>query len=238
MGRTFGSSEKKRLLVIEDNDSLCNSLKESLQSSGHDVELLFNGVDIPRKMERSSFHLVVLSLELPDKNSLYWIKWLKSYYPCIPVIITSKNITPESRLQNLESGARDYIIKPFLNEELLIKIKFFLGGNTYNTQQQSIIEIGDFSLDIANKQIIKHDEIIPLTQLECKILQLLHMNVGIPLDREDLMWQTMGVRYVHSNRSIDTHINRLRKKIEDIPSKPIYIRTLRGRGYCFHLPER
>jgi DNA-binding response OmpR family regulator len=106
-----------------------------------------------------------------------------------------------------------------------------------NDARQSVIQIGDFTLDTITNCINKDNETIPLTRLECKILQLLYINAGMPLSREDLMWQTMGIRYVPSNRSIDTHVNRLRKKIEKVPADPLYIRTVRGRGYCFHLPR-
>lgn len=233
------SQNKKRLLIVEHDRLLYESLDEILCSNGFEVDLLSNGESIPGKMERNRFDLIVLSLSSLKKDGFYWMKWLRNYYPSVPVIFISSKMKPEDRLSGLQAGARDYICKPFHFDELLIRIKFLVSEYSFklNSQQKSsVIEIGDFNFDSKNGSIERHGEYIPLTELECKILRLLYINVGLPMSREDLMWQTMGVRYVPSNRSIDTHINRLRKKIEDVPSQPVYIRTLRGRGYCFSLP--
>lgn len=227
---------RKRLLLVEDDRPLCESLEEILSAHHYEVSALLSDGSIPRVMERSSFNLVILGIQLPEEAVFYWMKWLKSYYPYIPVIILSSRVAPEYRVQALESGARDYIVKPFHHQELLIRVKFAL-EEMANDARQSVIQIGDFTLDTITNCINKDNETIPLTRLECKILQLLYINAGMPLSREDLMWQTMGIRYVPSNRSIDTHVNRLRKKIEKVPADPLYIRTVRGRGYCFHLPR-
>lgn len=238
MSMSLSWAAKKRLLVVEDDECLCNFLGKSLSHYGYEPELLLSGEGIPRKMERDHFNLIVLDIQLPGKDGFYWMKWFRNYYPYVPIIIISAKREPEDRLEGLKAGACDYVIKPFHDEELLIKIRSALNGGIQKTETQlNVIEIGDFTLDTVNGLIIKGAETLPVTQLECKILQLLYMNTGTPMNREDLMWQTMGVRYVPSNRSIDTHINRLRKKIETIPAKPAYIRTVRGRGYCFYLPQ-
>lgn len=228
---------KKRLLVVEDDELLCKFLGKSLRADGYETDLLLSGEEIPRKMERNSFNLVVLDLNLPGKDGFYWIKWFKNYYPGVPIIIISSKVSPEDRVSGLAAGAHDYVLKPFQCEELSLKVKFLLNQFPHVSRQQPpLIEMGDFLLDTANNAVIRHGCNIQLTQLECKILQLLHMNIGLTVSREDLMWQTMGMHYLPSNRSIDTHINRIRKKIEDVPSRPAFILTMRGKGYCFALP--
>jgi len=232
------SAAPKRLLLIEDDELLSRALTESLVSQGYQVDALATGEGIPRMMERNSVNLIILDIQLPGKDGLYWLKWFKSYYPSVPVILVSSRVQPEERVEGLQAGAHDYLVKPFHDQELLIKVQYFLKqGKTHQETHQAVIKIGDFTLDTINNVVIKNGFQTPLTELECKILQLLHMNAGMPLSREELMWQTMGIRYVPSNRSIDTHINRLRKKIEDAPANPTYIRTVRGRGYCFYLPN-
>jgi len=227
----------QRLLVVEKDGELCDFLEKNLSDSSFDVEQLVSIDDFPRALERNAFHLIVLGIHLGEDTIFYWLKWLKSYYPATPVIATAIKVQPKIRLETLVAGAYDYLTAPLLNEELLIKINSYF---KYQNREfhSSLMKIGDCTVDPVNVCIVKNGKSISLTKLECKILQLFYINVGIPLSREDLMWQTMGIRYVPSNRSIDTHINRIRMKIEDTPCNPTYIRTVRGRGYCFHLPEQ
>ena len=232
----LNSTAQKRLLVVEDDELLSQTLTSSLSSHGHDVEALLTGEDIPRAMERSNFQLIILDLQLPGRSGLYWLKWFKNYYASLPIIIISARTKPEQRVEGLQEGALDYLVKPFHYQELLIKVDYFLKQKVQEPES-SILTIGDFTLDTVNHFILKGGIQIPLTALECKILQLLALNAGTPLSREELMWQTLGIRYVPSNRSIDTHINRIRNKIETVASEPAYIRTVRGRGYCFYLPN-
>ncbi|HHC75339.1 MAG TPA: response regulator transcription factor, partial [Thiothrix sp.] len=100
------------------------------------------------------------------------------------------------------------------------------------------LTIGNVTVNTEEKYVDKKSEKLSLTNLECKILQLLYLNAGIPLSRDEIMQQSMGMQYLPTNRSIDIHINRLRNKIEETPKHPQYIKTIRGKGYCLYLPKQ
>lgn len=226
----------KRILIVEDDEILCQFLQKSLTKRGYGVDLLHNGESLPKLLERHSIHLLVLDIILPNKDGIYWLRWIQQYYPNIPVIITSVKDKPAERLAGLQAGARDYLIKPFHSAELLIKIKQIL-GNAVDESSSIHLNIGEMTFNLENNCLYKQGEEIRLTKIESKLLQVFFHNKGIPLSRDEIMAQSMGLQYFPSTRRIDTHINRLRNKIEDTPAKPVYIRTVRGRGYCLHIPH-
>lgn len=235
MSHLSQSVGNKRLLIIEGHDELVSFLEENIRDINNlTVDKLNNASELPIVLQRTTVNWVVLGTHLSEKSFFYWLKWFKSYYPAIPVIATSLETKPEARLAALVAGAYDYLTPPFMQEELLIKTKIFFKLNSHE-DQQTLLKIGNATVDTIDACIDKNGKRIPLTKLECKILQLFYMNVGTSLSREEIMWQTMGQRYVPTNRSIDTHVNRIRMKIEDTPSSPVHIHTVRGRGYCFHL---
>lgn len=154
----------------------------------------------------------------------------------IPVVLISSRSSADQRLEGLEAGAREYLTKPFHFKELMIRVHYVM-NHTPAQDREEVLHIGNLTLNTVDNSVQKGGESISLTRMECRILQLFYMNAGIPLSRHELMQQVMGINYSPLNRSIDTHINRLRKKIEDTPGDPVYIRTVRGRGYCLHLPH-
>lgn len=227
----------KQILLVEDDEVLSKYLQESLQQQGFRISALHNGEGIPKSMEEVYPRLVILDLMLPGRDGLYWLQWLRTYYPIIPVIITSAKVQPDERLQGLEKGAQDYLIKPYHERELILRIKNLLSLPTMS-KGDSLIQIGQLSLDNINHKVTTADgRENALTELECKLLQMLYLNAGIPISREELMEQVLGIPYHPLNRVIDTHINRIRNKIETNPSNPVYIRTVRGKGYCLHIPD-
>ncbi|MGV6810462.1 MAG: response regulator transcription factor [bacterium] len=226
---------KKRILIVEDDETLCLFLKEDLQKGNYLVDVLHYGELLPKQLGQYCTHLIILDIMLPNKDGIYWLKWIKQYYPQTPVIITSAKSSPEDRLLGLEKGAVDYLVKPFHTKEVVLKVNRVLAEIT--NKNTTLLTIGDVIVNTEEKYVDKQNNKLPLTNLECKILQLLYLNAGIPLSRDDIMQQSMGMQYIPTNRSIDIHINRLRNKIEKTPKHPKYIQTIRGKGYCLHLPN-
>lgn len=226
---------RKNLLLVEDDEILRSFLRICLSQHGYQTECLSEGEGIPKCLEQSKISLVVLDVLLPGKDGLYWLKWLRQYHPHIPVIMASVRANEDDRLLGLENGAHDYLVKPFHDKELLIKINNILGGQSTN-DSPLCIEIGNLILDVVNNSVHKNGDEARLALLETNILKLLYLNAGAVVSRDEIMEQLKGSQHNPLDRSIDIHINKLRKKIEDDPANPHFIRTIRGKGYRLHVP--
>lgn len=231
-------SEKKtlkHLLIVEDDLILSAFLDTYLKKNSYQITCINDGDQIPATLDKQRFDAIILDLMLPGRNGLYWLKWIKQYYAHTPVIIISSRANEQNRLQGLKAGARDYVIKPFHETELLIRI-----GNILNNSQphsQHLIELGEISLDLDKCRLFKQGQEVALTGIEADILKLFYINAGAVLSRDEISEQIRGVKHQPFDRSIDIHINRLRNKIEDVPAKPLLIKTVRGKGYSLRLPE-
>jgi DNA-binding response OmpR family regulator len=223
-----------RLLIVEDDEIFAHFLKKFFSNHNYNVTFLDSGEPLALLLEKEAFDLIILDIVLPGRDGFYWLTWLQEYYSHIPVIMSSVKTGKEHRLRGLRNGAQDYISKPFHEEELLIRIKHIFEKQPVSTQEDNF-KIGETSVDINNAVLIKAGHEIPLTQLEMRLLQLLKINAGLPVTREDIITQIRGVKYNPLDRSVDVHINKLRKKLEDNPAKPRHIRTIRGKGYCLHI---
>lgn len=229
--------ERKHILVVEDDDILSDFLDKYLLNKGHQPTCISSGDEIPATLDKQRFDAIVLDLMLPGRNGLYWLKWIRQYHSYVPVIIISSNASDDDRLMGLKAGAQDYVIKPFHGDELLIRIENILKSTSRNSRQYFSVQIGHIKLDLDKSRIFKNNEEIKLTVIEVNILKLLYINAGATLSRDEISEQIRGAKHHPLDRSIDIHINKLRKKMEDEPSNPVLIRTVRGKGYSFNLPD-
>lgn len=226
----------KRLLIVDDDELLQDFLYRYLTKKQYATECLFDDAQLPVLLSKRCIDLIVLDIELPNKDGLYWLKWLQQYHPHIPVMMASVRSNEYERLAGLEAGACDYLVKPFQCKELLIRIENIL-GRRIQLPHGKFIQIGEWQLDTQTCTVFNSDKEVKLTALETSILKLLYINQGIPVSRDDIMAQIKGTGHNPLDRSIDIHINKLRKKIEVNPASPAYICTVRGKGYSLHLPE-
>jgi DNA-binding response OmpR family regulator len=213
------------------SESLSESLAPILDKRKINITSISSSNDIIKTLDKLDINLIIFDIVIYNKKAIYWLKWLKSYHPYIPTIISSNNLCKESRLNILEQGAYDYILKPFLEKELLIKIDRVINSTQIRCKYQNI-NIGNLVFNTrTNCIVINGSKEVRLTGLESDILKLLCLKSGNILSRDDIMEQTKGVKHNPLDRSIDIHINSLRKKIEEVPSSPQYIHTVRGKGY-------
>lgn len=223
----------KKLLIVDDDEILQNFLYKYLASMNYAAESLLDANRLPVCIEKGHVDLVVLDVELPTKDGFYWLKWLQQYHSHIPVIMASVRGNEHDRLAGLEGGARDYLVKPFQYKELLIRIDNVIGSG-FTPGRDRLIQIGRWQLDSHACTLINGSVEVKLTSLEANILKLLYINQGAPVSRDDIMAQIKGTQHNPLDRSIDIHINKLRKKIETDPASPAYICTVRGKGYRLH----
>lgn len=232
----FKNDESINILMVDDDDILVKFLTSFFFKRGYNLISISKGEDMSAVIEKHHIKLILLDVFLPGKDGFYWLEWAKSYHSHIPVIMASTGGGEVSRLRGLEMGAHDFIPKPFLDRELLIKIKRTLGLEKARYKFRKMA-VGDVVFDIEKNYIEKtNSDTVQLTCHEANILKLLCLNSGSVLTRDDIMVQIKGTLHDPRDRSIDIHINNLRKKIEEIPSKPKYIHTVRGKGYQLRLP--
>ncbi|MFZ3101767.1 MAG: response regulator transcription factor, partial [Desulfitobacteriaceae bacterium] len=170
---------------------------------------------------------------LPGLNGLEMCKKLRET-SSIPIIMLTAKSEEVDRVLGLEFGADDYIVKPFSLREMLARIKTVL-RRANGTAQEHIATLnrGELSIDVASHRVWKRGEEILLTPTEFKMLHLLATRPGVVFSRLQLLQQAMGEEYLYYERSIDTHISNLRKKVEDNPSEPKFVLTVFGIGYRF-----
>lgn len=238
------NTEKPHILVIDDDDRLRSLLAKYLSENGFLVTVAESAVSARRKLKAFIFDLLVLDVMMPSETGIDFLKSFPNpHHNSLPKGEGNNRRTPtlmlsamgetEDRVRGLEIGAEDYLTKPFEPKELLLRIQAILRRTMVISEkpQIKIVEFGDFRFDLSTAQLKKAHEIISLTSAESAILKFLAGRAGNSATREELA----GIMPSATNeRSIDVQMSRLRKKIEENDSKPIYLQTIRGAGYVLY----
>jgi len=223
-----------RILIVDDEPEIVTLIEEYLKKEDFETMTAFNGLDAMRLIALEKPDLIVLDWMLPGISGLEICKKLRQS-GSIPIIMLTAKSEEANRVEGLECGADDYIVKPFGLRELLARIRTVLrrtaNGNSYNGNHTDLIVNGDIKIDSKAYRVWKKNVEIVLTPTEFKILHLLSSRPGVTYSRLQLLNQAMGEEYLYYERSVDTHIFNLRKKIEDNPGEPRYIQTTFGVGY-------
>lgn len=222
-------SDKPHILVVDDDDRLRSLLSKYLSEQGFMVTAAASAAEARRKLSAFIFDLLILDVMMPGETGLELLTSLKDN--TTPVLMLSAMGEVEDRINGLELGADDYLNKPFEPKELVLRIRAVLRRVAAQEEKSQIIQFGMFRFDLTNLQLKKGDEVIYLTSNEASILKLLAEQAGTPVSREDLSRLMPGNA---NERSIDVQMVRLRKKIEENDSKPLYIQTVRGAGYVLY----
>ncbi len=213
-----------KLLLVEDDEMLGEGLVEGLKMEGYVVDWLTNGRLADEALKMNSYELIVLDLNLPDMEGLDILKALRARKDETPVMVLTAKDTVPDRVMGLDSGADDFVIKPFELDEVCARLRALARRNEGRSVPQ--IAYKGIVLDPASHQVTWHNQKIDLSQKEFEILSFLMANVGRVISRARLeeslySWDTD----VESN-TVEVHIHHLRKKLE-----PSIIRTVRGVGY-------
>ncbi|MCH1929909.1 osmolarity response regulator transcription factor OmpR [Shewanella acanthi] len=230
--------ETSKILVVDDDMRLRALLERYLMEQGYQVRSAANAEQMDRLLERENFHLIVLDLMLPGEDGLSICRRLRQQGNSIPIVMLTAKGDEVDRIIGLELGADDYLPKPFNPRELLARIKAVMRRQTQDVpgapaQQEAEIRFGEFSLDLATREMYHGDEAIALTSGEFAVLKVLVTHPREPLSRDKLMNLARGRDYSALERSIDVQVSRLRRLIEKDPANPRYIQTVWGLGYVF-----
>jgi two-component system phosphate regulon response regulator OmpR len=230
--------ETSKILVVDDDMRLRSLLERYLIEQGFQVRSAANAEQMDRLLERENFHLLVLDLMLPGEDGLSICRRLRQQENPIPIVMLTAKGDEVDRIIGLELGADDYLPKPFNPRELLARIKAVMRRQITEVpgapaQQEEMIEFGEFSLNLATREMFHGDESIALTSGEFAVLKVLVNHPREPLSRDKLMNLARGRDYSALERSIDVQVSRLRRLIEKDAANPRYIQTVWGLGYVF-----
>ena len=218
-----------KILIVEDDDAILDGLTFCQKKEGFEIiptEYAKKGIEIALE---EKVDLLILDINLPDINGLQLYRMIKEKKD-IPTIFLTANDSELSIVEALDSGADDYITKPFKTRELISRVHSVLRRS--KREEQSIIEIKDIVINLTEAKVYKKGNLIFLTTLEYKILLILFMHPNWVFTREEILaniWDT-DQEYVNDN-TLTVYIKRIREKIEDDPTNPKIILTVRGVGY-------
>lgn len=227
-----------KIILVDDEPELLKLVRDYLHSEGFNVLTETNGIDGLKRIEMEKPDLVLLDWMLPGLSGIEICKTLR-LTSSIPIIMLTAKSEEVDRVLGLEFGADDYVVKPFSLRELLARIRTVLRRTLSGIQDPNagVIHRGELTIDGPSHRVWKREAEIQLTPTEFKILQLLAARPGVAYSRLQLLRQAMGEEYLYYERSIDTHVSNLRKKVEDNPAEPVYIQTVFGVGYRFGEPS-
>lgn len=228
----------RRILVVDDEPLIADSLFYSLKREGFEVLVAHDGLSALHMAQSESIDLILLDLMLPKLDGREVCRRLREAGFTIPIIMLTARDSEMDRVMGLEIGADDYVVKPFSFAELLARVRATFRRLAYDQAQWRRITIGDLTLEPEQMRILRRSEPLALTRKEYELLEHLMLNAGRVLLRQDLLDAVWGEDWVGDPRTLDVHIRRLRQKIEDTPDTPCYIQTVRGVGYRFSAPSQ
>lgn len=228
-------ADAARVLVVDDDPEIRELTSEYLTQQGFDVHCVDGGESMTAWLADHDVDLIVLDLMLPGEHGLSLAKRLKSEGD-IPIIIVSAQGDDVDRIVGLEVGADDYISKPFNPRELLARVRAVLRRSRRVLEpptREDEIRFGPFLLNLSSHQLSRDGEPVALTSGEFDLLAVLAAHPNKVLHRDRILDLLTGAERSPFDRSIDVRVTRLRGKIERDPSRPVYIKTIWGKGYMF-----
>lgn len=223
-------STKKRILLVEDDHGIRRELLQSLGTDSYSVQACCTSKDAQESLENGDYDLVLLDLGLPDGDGIDICKWLRSAGNTTPIIVITARDAVESRIEGLNAGADDYIVKPFQIGEVIARMQSVLRRAT-GTTLSGRIKLGDLWADSEARKSGRNDREFQLKPREFDLLFFLLQNPGRAWTREQLLARVWGPDFEGDGRTVDLHVRRLRQKIEDDASDPRFIETVWGIGY-------
>ena len=235
----------KKILVVDDGKPISDIIKFNLKKEGYDVYTAYDGEEALQKVEEVNPDLILLDLMLPKIDGLEVAREVRKTHNMPIIMVTAKDAEIDKVL-GLEMGADDYVTKPFSNRELVARVKANLRRQSATMAEAQAAEeesknndiaIGDLVIHPDAYVVSKRGEKIELTHREFELLYYLAKHIGQVMTREHLLQTVWGYDYFGDVRTVDVTVRRLREKIEDNPSRPIWLVTRRGVGYYLRNPE-
>jgi DNA-binding response OmpR family regulator len=230
-----------KILVVEDDRTIAKLLETTLEDNGYEVTLAFDGNTGLEEALSEKYDIIILDLKLPEKDGLEICRRVRSSPRYTPVLILTSMSSEVDRVLGLEIGADDYLTKPFSVRELVARVKALFRRmealKTTPSDERETIELDNLSIDVKKRAVWLEGKSIELTAKEFDLLLRFARNPGRVYTRLELLDLVWGYAYKGYEHTVNSHINRLRSKIEKDPNHPRYVLTVWGVGYKFFNPK-
>lgn len=217
-----------RILIAEDEKSLNRILAKQLKAAGYSVDCAFNGEEAYDLISMTDYDAAVFDVMMPKIDGFSLLRKIRNEGNHLPVLFLTARDSIEDRVEGLDIGADDYLVKPFAFEELLARIRVLIRKNSVSNS--NIITVADLTVDISSRKVSRGGKDILLSAKEYELLQYLAVNNGIVLSREKIEDHIWNYDYEGGTNVVDVYIRYLRKKIDEGYDKKL-IHTVRGMGY-------
>jgi two-component system response regulator VicR len=221
-----------KILVVDDEKLLVKGMKFNLENEGYQVECAYDGAAAVELARDGRFDLIVLDVMMPEVDGLEACMRIREFSN-VPIIMLTAKSEDADKLMGFESGADDYLTKPFNILELKARVRALLRRAGLRQDKGSVLTVGDITLNTAERVAVRDGKTVDLTAKEYDLIELLMRNPRRVYSRENLMNVVWGYTYAGDYRTVDVHIRRLREKLEKNPAEPDHIMTKWGVGYYF-----
>ena len=227
-----------KVLIADDNKQIVSILSEYCKKNNFTVSTVFDGEEALKEIEKNKFDIVLLDVMMPKKDGFDVCRETRKFSN-VPIIMITERGEDYEKIMGLEIGADDYIVKPFSPGEIIARINAILRRiMPKNDESEKIFTFDNLEIDLNNFTVKVNDEIISLTKKEIEILWTLATNQNKVFTRENLLDLIWGFDYFGDSRTVDTHIKRLRAKLDNYEHKKWNIKTIWGVGYKFDILEK
>ena len=221
-----------KILVVDDEQLLVKGMKFNLENEGYQVECAYDGAAAVELARDGRFDLIVLDVMMPEVDGLEACMRIREFSN-VPIIMLTAKSEDADKLMGFESGADDYLTKPFNILELKARVRALLRRAGLRQDKGAVLTVGNITLNTQERVAVRNGETVDLTAKEYDLIELLMRNPRRVYSRENLMNVVWGYTYAGDYRTVDVHIRRLREKLEENPAEPDHIMTKWGVGYYF-----
>src|SRR5918992_5785021 len=228
-----------RTLIVEDEENLVRLLRGYLEREGFEVREALDGIAALEAVRESKPDVVVLDWMLPKLDGMGVLRELRRFSDAYVIVLTAR-VEEVDRIVGLSTGADDYLTKPFSPGELVARIRAMLRrprtATSNDKDEEAPMKFGELTIDLARRDVRLGEEQVSLTALQFDLLAALASRPGLVFSRRQLLERVWGDDYFGGDHVVDVHVANLRKKVEEDPSDPRYVQTVRGVGYRFRRP--
>jgi DNA-binding response OmpR family regulator len=222
-----------KVLAIEDDPAVQRALQRTFESAGFDITVASDGASAMDVFRETSPRVVILDLRLPGRSGQDICREIKRQAPAVPILVLSAASDVVDKVLLLELGADDYITKPFSPRELLARVRAAVRRLNQAPEKREVYSFDDVEVNFSKMELWKAGKLVPLTPQEFKMLRFFLTNEERVVSRAELLNEVWGYNSYPTTRTVDTHMLRLRQKLERDPGEPVHFRTVHGTGYKF-----